>query len=492
MAIAINANDLPFLLIGDFSDGDSFLILDGGKLKKITRASLYQSMQENLRGQKGDTGATGSQGERGERGLQGLQGLQGIQGIQGVEGKAGVAGVRGYNGWAALTRIEKLPEGHFLYVYDWIGGEGDKPTLVGYVTRSGISSIIDYQANIKGVQGDKGIQGDRGAAGNNGESLYQIAVRNGYIGTESDYLKTNIGKNNYELAVQNGFIGTLNDWLNTITHENAYTLAVQNGFIGTLNEWIISLKGSDAWSMVLETETTPNGIYLKVTDWIGGKGDKPTTDLYIGDSGLVDDISLATNIQGIQGIQGVQGIQGIRGEKGDQGNQGIQGIQGEKGDQGIQGIQGDQGIQGSTGVTGNKAYTPIIAIEEDSNGIYLKVIDYSNGEGIKPTELGYITPTGINESKTTAININPRNLITDTFIISKNKINVVTLTDDQLFTSDLGVGQSTEALINPATFTASFDNVTLTDGFSLTPSKENLIKVFNYDGTIRAAVVATF
>ena len=96
------------------------------------------------------------------------------------------------------------------------------------------------------------------------------------------------------------------------------------------------------------------------------------------------------------------------------------------------------------------------------------------------------------ESKTTAININPKNLITDTFIISKNKINVVTLTDDQLFTSDLGVGQSTEALINPATFTASFDNVTLTDGFSLTPSKENLIKVFNYDGTIRAAVVATF
>ena len=64
---------------------------------------------------------------------------------------------------------------------------------------------------------------------------------------------------------------------------------------------------------------------------------------------------------GPMGPQGPQGIQGVRGEKGDQGEvgpigpqgpQGVQGIQGEIGPQGPQGIQGPRGEKGERGADG--------------------------------------------------------------------------------------------------------------------------------------------
>lgn len=63
---------------------------------------------------------------------------------------------------------------------------------------------------------------------------------------------TSAGKSAYEIALDNGFEGTELEWLETlkgedgidgINGESAYQIAVKNGFIGTEKEWLDSLKG---------------------------------------------------------------------------------------------------------------------------------------------------------------------------------------------------------------------------------------------------------
>lgn len=114
--------------------------------------------------------------------------------------------------------------------------------------------------NIKGIKGDPG------------KSAYQIAVENGYLGNQIQWL-TSLkgpkgedggigpeGRSAYQLAVSNGFIGTLTTWLESLKGEDgtngtngtngtdglsAYQQAVSIGFNGSLTDWLESLKGQD-------------------------------------------------------------------------------------------------------------------------------------------------------------------------------------------------------------------------------------------------------
>lgn len=499
MADIINVNDLPFLLLGDFSDGDSFLIVDNGKLKRITRASLYSDVVNNLRGQKGDTGATGAQGAKGEKGDKGDTGAQGATGAQGEQGIQGDKGDDGYAGWSPLIRVDTTSEGQFLYVYNWTGGQGLKPTSVGYITPTGLSSTPTLASSIRGSQGIQGIQGDRGANGANGESNYAIAVRNGYIGTEAAWLQTQIGKNNYQLAVQDGYTGTLTQWLNELTHKDSYALAVDNGFVGTLDDWILSLNGDDAWTPSYSVEVDGDGNYLiKITDWFGGSGIKPPINEYLIDTAT----GQPANFKGIKGDKAWYPTYALESTStecylkviGWSGGEGVQPT--ETGYVSPTGLVATTdtaiNVKGVQGIDGDKGYTPQITTEEDTTGIFLKVSSYINGTGDTPTELGYLSETGLVALKEDATNFSPKQSIINTTLISKNKINVITATEDVTVTSDLAVGESTDILINPATFTVTFDSIVLSDGFALTASKSHLIKVFNYDGTIKATILGTF
>lgn len=53
------------------------------------------------------------------------------------------------------------------------------------------------------------------------------------------------GESAYEIAVRNGFVGTEREWLNSLVGESAYDIAVQNGFRGTQADWLDSLRGED-------------------------------------------------------------------------------------------------------------------------------------------------------------------------------------------------------------------------------------------------------
>lgn len=49
----------------------------------------------------------------------------------------------------------------------------------------------------------------------------------------------------YEIAVKNGFVGTESEWLESLKGKSAYEIAVENGFVGTEKEWLESLQGQN-------------------------------------------------------------------------------------------------------------------------------------------------------------------------------------------------------------------------------------------------------
>lgn len=71
--------------------------------------------------------------------------------------------------------------------------------------------------------------------GQNGLSAYDIAVNNGFDGSEPEWLES--------LKGQNGLNG--NDGVDGQNGLSAFEIAVNNGFVGTAVEWLESLKGAD-------------------------------------------------------------------------------------------------------------------------------------------------------------------------------------------------------------------------------------------------------
>lgn len=145
--------------------------------------------------------------------------------------------------------------------------------------------------------------------------------------------------------------------------KSAYELAVINGFSGTETDWLTSLVGPKGD----QGEPGPSG-----SEGIQGpKGDRGETGPMgpqgiqgiKGDKGEQGDVGPA----GPQGIQGLQGIQGERGFQGIQGDRGLQGDRGEKGDKGDTGAQGPSGAQGPQGeaFTIAKIYASVSALNAD-------------------------------------------------------------------------------------------------------------------------------
>lgn len=220
-----------------------------------------------------------------------------------------------------------------------------------------VLSIV-FAVNVK--------QGERGAEG---KSAYELAVEDGYTGTEAEWLLSLVGENGssgadgksaYELAVENGYQGTVDQWLATLVGapgstgkdgKSAYQLAVENGFDGTLAEWLTSLVGEQ-----------------------GPKGEQ-------GEQGPQGE-------QGEQGIQGV-GIQGaVINDKGelvislDNGTDvNVGNVIGEKGEEGAQGPQGDQGI-GIQNASINENGELIITLTDGSTSINAgKVVGKDGAQG---------------------------------------------------------------------------------------------------------------
>lgn len=211
----VKITDLPAITMDTFTNNDSFLIIDDGRARRLTRSVFFEWVSDNVRGEKGDQGVAGRDGARGVNGINGRDGTNGFSAYQiavqngfvgsntdwlnSLKGAAAAKGEDGDRGWSPVFKTESFEGGSYLRLIDWVGGEGDKPTLRGYVSESGLVDNIAVANNIKGERGLQGERGEKGVKGDTGDigaggvqgeqglSAYEIAVLNDFKGTEEEW-----------------------------------------------------------------------------------------------------------------------------------------------------------------------------------------------------------------------------------------------------------------------------------------------------------------
>ncbi len=217
-----------------------------------------------------------------------------------------------------------------------------------------------------------GQQGEPGPAGSDGLSAYEVAVANGFTGTEEEWLETLVGpQGDIGPAGADGADGA-----------SAYEVAVADGFAGSEAEWLASLVGPEGPEGP-QGEMGTQGIGIRFVGVVETLAELPVTaeqgDLYIvgemdPNHGYVYDEALGEWVDAgpVQGPQGVQGSQGLQGEPGAAGADGksayeiavdggftgteeewLQSLKGKQGAAGEQGLQGEAGVDG---VDGKSAY----------------------------------------------------------------------------------------------------------------------------------------
>lgn len=103
--------------------------------------------------------------------------------------------------------------------------------------------MLDFYRLSSNGSGD----GSDGQDGADGLSAYEIAVQNGFTGTETEWLNSLVGQDGEDGADgadgANGTNGV--NGADGADGLSAYEIAVQNGFTGTESEWLESLNGQD-------------------------------------------------------------------------------------------------------------------------------------------------------------------------------------------------------------------------------------------------------
>ena len=132
-----------------------------------------------------------------------------------------------------MASSEFTDNDYFLVVDDGSARLLSRPTFKAWVREN-----VQGEQGIQGVAGKDGKDGVNGVSGSNGKgglSAYQVAVANGYTGTQQQWLQSLVGAT--------------------------------------------GAKGSDGlngWSPVLKTVARGNDVVLQISDWLGGSGTKPT------------------------------------------------------------------------------------------------------------------------------------------------------------------------------------------------------------------------
>lgn len=91
--------------------------------------------------------------------------------------------------------------------------------------------------------------------GPRGYSAYEIAVQNGFVGTEEEWLESLVGPQG---PAGNVFDDLTPEQKEEIRGKSAYEVAVENGFIGTENEWVNSFLTPDGYYNKAQTDLVLN------------------------------------------------------------------------------------------------------------------------------------------------------------------------------------------------------------------------------------------
>lgn len=197
----------------------------------------------------------------------------------------------------------------------------------------------------------------------------------------------------YDIAVKNGFSGTEKEWVESIKGEpgvpgvdateggSAYDYWLAQGNKGSKEDFLFSLKGKDGRDGN-DGEDGKDFTYQDFTEeqlenLKGEKGDPFTYQDFTGeqlenlkgkDGNDGNDGLSAYRIAVEEGFEGtvdewLESLKGDKGEKGEPGEKGEQGIQGERGEQGEKGEPGDKGDKGEQGDKGEDINTTVYNID---------------------------------------------------------------------------------------------------------------------------------
>lgn len=198
----------------------------------------------------GPTGATGAKGNTGDKG---------------DKGDTGDKGAPGEDGLTYTPSIRETADGA---VVDWTGSDGT--TISGTVNIKGATGPKGQQG-VQGVKGDTGAKGDQGPKGDtgdtgatgpkgdNGLSAYQIAVNNGYTGSESDYIKL------LEDAASSGAVKAAIDTVANVVASQARTVATAQSSVLNNTALVKSLAGT-VDTKVTELNTKVDAAVKKAED----------------------------------------------------------------------------------------------------------------------------------------------------------------------------------------------------------------------------------
>ena len=213
------------------------------------------------------------------------------------------------------------------------GKDGFSPKVKAEQMKSGVViTIVDADGETSATLHN----GANGEKGTDGKSAYQIAVEQGYQGSESDWLSSLKGDKG-----EKGNTGAKgNPGQDGADGKSAYAIAVEHGYEDSEDKWLLSLKGEK------------------------------------GDAGE----------RGEKGDTGLQGERGERGETGQQGEQGPKGEKGDPGDRGLQGVPGEKGEKGDTGVAGKDGFSPIANVVKDGSVITITITDKNGTTTVTLTE----------------------------------------------------------------------------------------------------------
>lgn len=211
----VKVTELPPIVLEDFTNNDSFLIVDDGRARRLTKPVFQSWIEANVKGEKGDQGVAGRDGAKGTNGRDGRDGSDGLSAYQiavqngfvgsnsewlnSLKGATAAKGDDGDDGWSPVIKATVVGLKSALEIIDWVGGTGEKPSQLGYISESGVVSNIDLALDLRGAKGEKGDQGEKGEKGDIGET--------GSVGGQGRQ-----GYSAYEIAMSMGFEGTEEEW----------------------------------------------------------------------------------------------------------------------------------------------------------------------------------------------------------------------------------------------------------------------------------------
>lgn len=192
-------------------------------------------------------------------------------------------------------------------------------SVKGFIAKSFeplIKRIEDLEAKepIKGIDGQDGVDGQDGTNGVDGESAFILACKNGFAGTETEWLASLKG-----IGGQDGTNGE-----DGARGQSAYDLACTKGFEGSEVEWLNSLMGTKGADGVdgqdgINGENGRDGV-----DGQDGNHGKSAYELACDKGFDGSDVDWLNSLIGTKGADGINGTDGQNGSNGVDGKDAIE------------------------------------------------------------------------------------------------------------------------------------------------------------------------